>query len=369
MVLALTIGCEDDNTTKPPPPPPSPQIAHDIYYTRTLDSGGQLTGLQDNDVFAVLAASDGTAWMGSAEGVTVYPNLNTTVRRDAFDNSNGLPNPKVRAIAEHAGKIYVGTWGGGVGVYDMTLLTWSTIPVSTNGLVNGLVANILVDGGLLYFGTNNGVSIHDPVADTWSTIKKRTQINGGPDDGQWKANGLLEPVISDVCVAMTTRGREEWFAGRVEFAVPIADLGLHGITVRREGNTDFLYQDLLRTGLQEANVNDIFFDDATGLFWIAYASRGISIVDVDASTWTRTTMLDGLPSDIVYAITKIDGVFWVATQRGIARRNTNGTWSGYGLSGGLKSDSVRLVYTDDGSKLWLAYFGAGSGRVLPNTAQ
>lgn len=366
VALAFSIGC--DETTKPPPPPPAPQITHGIYYTRTFSSVDTLNGLMDNDVYAILAASDGKAWLGSAEGVAVYPTLDTTVRLDGFDNSNGLPNPKVRALAEYDGKIYVGTWGGGVGVYDMTAQTWSSIPVTQDGLRNEFVGHIAVVADSIYFSTNDGVSIWNTTRDSWQHVKMRTQIQGGPNAGTWRSDGILEPFVSLVTVATTERGVEEWYGGRVEFTIPPNDAPLHGIAVRRSGIADYVYYTLSNSGLSEANVNDIYYDEDTDLFWVAYGTKGISVVDVGASTWTHITTAHGLPSDIVYAIVKLDGVFWAATQRGIARQTSSG-WRSYGLSGGLKADIVRLVYTDDGVKLWLAYADAGAGRVLPNTAQ
>jgi ligand-binding sensor domain-containing protein len=53
---------------------------------------------------------------------------------------------------------------------------------------------------------------------------------------------------------------------------------------------------------------------------------------------------------------------WAATQNGLAK--LVGThWQPYGRSGGLPSDRVRRVYSDDGKRLWLGTIDAGAVKL------
>jgi ligand-binding sensor domain-containing protein len=116
-------------------------------------------------------------------------------------------------------------------------------------------------------------------------------------------------------------------------------------------------------------VNDIYYDSVDDSYWVAYVAKGISEVNVTAKTWTNHTLVQGLPSNTVYSITraadnenKNNTVIWAATQGGLAKL-VNSHWESYGLSGGLPSDRVRRVYSDDGQNLWVGLVNAGAVRI------
>jgi ligand-binding sensor domain-containing protein len=121
--------------------------------------------------------------------------------------------------------------------------------------------------------------------------------------------------------------------------------------------------------LPEPDVNDIMYDPDSDLFWVALATEGLATVDLEASKWTFYTTSNGLPSNYVYSIAKVDGTIWVATQNGIARQRAGGSWQGYDSGGGLKADRVRRLYADIPTRIWLSYVQAGAGVVLPQTAE
>jgi ligand-binding sensor domain-containing protein len=129
------------------------------------------------------------------------------------------------------------------------------------------------------------------------------------------------------------------------------------------------YLTTVDSDLPEPNINQIHFDENTGLFWMAFATKGLGVLDMDTATWRFFTTSDGLPSNSVFAIADVDGVFWVATQNGIARQRTSGSWQAYDSGGGLKADRVRQLYSDDPTRIWLSYIEAGGGLVDPRTAQ
>ncbi len=117
------------------------------------------------------------------------------------------------------------------------------------------------------------------------------------------------------------------------------------------------------------DMNDIFYDVDTGLFWLAFATKGIGVVDLGASTWQFYTTTHGLPSNQVYSLAKVNGVMWVATQKGIARQVGSGSWRSYNSGAGLRADRVRRVYSDNPDRIWLSYIEAGAGVVDPRTAE
>jgi hypothetical protein len=258
LVTALVIpfaACED--TTKPPPPPPPPGIDVEAHYTKTFQGSAQ-TGLQSEDVYHVHVSTDNMVWIGNQAGLAVYDGFGTTVRSLGFDQNGvvigtepkptqGLPNPKVRTMIEVNGKIYVGTWGGGIGVYDIAAgpeQDWQVIDES-DGLVNNLVSDIELDpDGTLIIATNGGISKYDPVAEEFAFRWVDHDNNPNTPDvrrivefirrtSEDITGDLLDEFVSAIAIAETPRGKEYWYCPRWEAGIDPGDEDQHGITVTR----------------------------------------------------------------------------------------------------------------------------------------
>ncbi len=357
-LVAVFSACDD--TTSVTPPARQPQISTSQTYSKSS------TGLPNTDVYAMLTLSNGEFWIGTEQGIARYPSVDATTRIAGDDGVinelNGLPNPKVRDIAEFSGKVYVATWGGGLGIYDIASDTWTSRGVA-NGLRNGSIADIDVSTGesKVYLATNDGVSIYDPAGNSFSSFVT-----------------LTRPVVSAVATRNSSGGFERWYGPRVETIEddPPPPMPPAGITISRGTSTVYTYT-LVNSGLPEPNVNAIFYDTGSGsddVFWVATANSGVSKVQVGASEWTTYSTVQGLPSNTVYAVTRAGApsggsTIWVATQNGVARLKGDGTWQGYNTAGGLAYDRVRKVYSDDGQHLWIGYINGGAARLNTSSAQ
>ncbi len=351
MAALLVTACGEDNTVSPPPLPP--QISHGPHWVKAIDRNGRQIGLPSNDAWDVLVTTAGKVWMGTSAGIAVYPDVSTTRREMAFDQNGGISNPNVRRMVELNGRIWVATWGGGVSVYDLASGTWSAIR-EADGLADDRVAEITVEGDSLWFATQKGADVYDTVTDAF--VRRYDS-----------SNGVLTDLLSDVVVANTPRGREILFVPMVEFVVEDKDLGKYGATLLN--GTLRVPMTLVNSGLPELQLHDGFYDADDDLYYIGTSNSGIAVLDMAASRWSTITMVDGLPSNTVYSITKVNGTLWVATQHGIARRKAGGRWQGYDRAGGLMADRVRRVYTDNGQRLWVCYIDDGVGRVNPASAE
>jgi ligand-binding sensor domain-containing protein len=359
LLAAIAIAaCEE--TTTPPPPDPPPQIGVSRQFTRNGNfPEDTTTGLQSNNAFDVLVDSQGRTWISEQAGLSRFIG---GAGDGTWNENNVLPNPKCRGMLEHNGKIWTGTWGGGVAVYDMTGDVWSILNVDS-GLVNNMVGSIAAVGDSIYMATNSGASIYvdnDQIAmeDRWTTIPITDTEEG--------IVGILTRIISVVRVAHTpTRGMEVWFAPRMQAPVPDGEEANYGITVYREGQFQPAYYTTVNSDLAEPNVNDLYYDPDTDLFWLAFATQGVASLDVDGRTWTYYRQSNGLPSEVVYSVTKVGENIWVGTQGGVARMNSNGSWQGYGRSGGLPGDKVRRVYSNDPSELWACIIDGGVALLDP----
>jgi ligand-binding sensor domain-containing protein len=112
----------------------------------------------------------------------------------------------------------------------------------------------------------------------------------------------------------------------------------------------------------------MFFDEVTNTVWIAYATKGISQVNAGTQQWTSYTLVQGLPSNTVMAITRAKNntdatlVIWAATQNGLAKL-INNRWESYAVAGGLPSSRTRSLYSDDGVRLWVGFVDAGAVKI------
>jgi len=363
-LLALTVACGDTPTPVGPEPPP--QLEQSLVYTNTQDKNGSPNGLSSNDVYAFLSVSNGEFWVGTSAGVTRYASTNTNTRGgdDVINEVNGLPHPYVRSMVELDGKVYVGTWGGGLGVYDIAGDAWTQIRPAATGLTNGFVAELATSPteDKLYLATNNGVYIFAPGTSTWTHFDT---VDVPEDDFE---AARFQSTISCLEVTEDAGIVQRWYGPRVDSRVNDEDVGLYGIVVSKNTSPVFKYTPV-NSGLEESNVNDIYFDTADSTYWVSYVTKGISQVDVRAKTWTDYTLVQGLPSNTVYSIVRAgDGTaggttMWAATQGGLAKLKADGHWQGYGVSGGLSSNRVRRVYSDDGHRLWVGFIDAGAARI------
>ena len=168
--LLASVAC-NNSTNLPPAPAPPKQIGTSVSYTKTVNSKGETTGLPSNEVYSFLTISTGEFWVGTNAGVARFANINTNTLGpgDIVNEISGLPHPEVRCMAEYSGRVFVGTWGGGIGVYNIANNSWAQIRPGTTGLVDGFISGMAVspDEDRIYFSTNNGVSIYDPTAHTF----------------------------------------------------------------------------------------------------------------------------------------------------------------------------------------------------------
>jgi hypothetical protein len=364
LATIVVVACEDNPL--PPPPEPPPQITVDFRYTYNSNvSQDTTTGLQNDDAFDIIVDSQDRTWVATQGGVSRFRGRTGD---GTWNQNNTLPNPKCRSLLEYHGKIWIGTWGGGVATYDMNGDLWSVLD-QDSGLVNDMVGDIAAAGdSTIYFATNNGASIYvdDDQLDMslrWTTYPIADREADIPTDG------ILVPVISAVEIADTPgRGVEVWFAPRVPVPVEEGKEANYGITVFREGQLfPDRYYTMVNSALADPDMNDIFYDPDTDLFWLAFSRVGVASVDVDAKTWTYYRMADGLPSNVVYSITKVGDVIWAGTQGGVARMRPDGTWQGYGTAGGLPADRVRRVYSNDPSQLWACFIEQGAAKLKPGS--
>ena len=139
-------------------------------YLHSAEEAGSLSG---NLVNAILEEPDGALWVGTVEEGL---NLRRAGKRDFEHYTTSAPahlsHNSVSALASDGkGRVYVGTWGGGLGwVNGNNSSNKAFHPVLSAGkpeLAQAFVSVLLYDrlNNLLWIGTNDNIWVYDPVSE------------------------------------------------------------------------------------------------------------------------------------------------------------------------------------------------------------
>lgn len=343
--LAWTFGCNDD-PSRPPAPAPPPQLPLVVFNASPSTPASRR--LPDNEVFDIFEDSQGRIWFSTDAGVAMKDGSADIV---VFDDFAGIPNRKCRNVTELNGKIWVGTWGGGVASYDGTL-PWVALPIANNRIVDGQVFDLAADDSSIWAGTVAGLSqyIDDPTRPEFQRFKQYTNRLGS-DPGDLVISAVV-PHDSP------TRGPEVWVAKR---GIPSQPGG--GISVIKFpfGATHFRPDN---TAIPGRELSDLVYDTTRGVFWATFPNDGLAWVDVDSSVWKRFTTAEGFMSDVMYSVAvKSNGDVWVGSAKGVTRMAANGNITNFPRGSGLPDARVRVVYVDSQDRVWLAFVGAGAARA------
>lgn len=165
-------------------------------YTHVVNGPGP-DNLNCNDIFCIKEDSKGNIWVGTnGGGVNILKNEKVITRysphpRPGFPNEEKLPfNGYIRTIEEdQEGNIWVGSHGGGIGVYHRATNQWNVYIQSNSNLPNDKIEVILRDShGNIWVGTyGGGLSLFDK--------KNQTFINFSEKDGL--QNTTIYQILED----------------------------------------------------------------------------------------------------------------------------------------------------------------------------
>ena len=349
-------GCDDKKTVEPPPQPP--QI--------TLQ---RISGMESDDVFDVFVDTQNRLWLSTEAGVYMYqssqgpfPPPSDASRVTRFTDRDGLPNLRCRELEELNGKVFLATWGGGIGIYE-DAPPWLTVGPD-DGLVSGPVFSLARDDTSIWVATVQGVCqyIENEAPDPADRVIDRTDIFG---DSEFSSR------FSSIMALTGVGGKPD--SGEVWVSQMVGD----SLGVRLPGGIKFLglpalWFQTFRTatsGIPSDNVLEVSYDPTRNLVWSVHSGIGVATVDLAAKTWTTYTTVDGLMTSSV-AVNHLGtkwpvGTVWVATQEGVSKIEPGGNIVNYGYGSGLPTLRVRKVVVDRNDDVWLCFSDAGAAKVVP----
>lgn len=311
-------------------------------------------------------------WVATSGGLIRYDTATEKFR--LFDNQNGLLSNGMFHVGKLGGKIVVGTYGGGMSIFDEAKDKWETINVP-EGLGDAFVYDVLeASNGDVWIATWSGVNRVRKGAlkdrSKWDIFTVENTKGGLPNDWVY---GLAEGKNGEIWLA--TEGGLGRYAGDkwenwnhakglgapyekvkndISFKSDPAQVSAHHARQKEEMGL---------TGINVAfNPNYIIslVVDAQGIVWAGTWGGGLS--RFDGKTWTHYTTAEGLPGNHVFML-HIDAkkMLWVGTNNGLARFD-DGKFTTLNTNDGLFANNVFSMVTGEDGSLWVGSYG-GVARI------
>ncbi len=292
-------------------------------------------GLPQSTVNAIVHTRDGYLWLGTQEGLARFDG----VRFQVFNTQNvsQLKSNFIRILyQDRAGRLWIGTYGGGLTCLDEGRFTTYTME---EGLPGENILAIHEDrAGHLWIGTlNSGLC----------RLKDGKFICYTSKQEQGIAHDRIFAILED-------RAGVLWF-------------GTGGGLNRLKNGVFTLYT--TNEGLAHKRVYALY-EDRSGSLWIG--TKG-GLTRLKDGRWTTYTTANGLSQNEVKCICEDrDGNLWVGTYGGGLNRLFKGVFAALNGKHGLGPNVVLSLYEDPEGGLWFSTGGNGlrymrDGRFTPYT--
>jgi ligand-binding sensor domain-containing protein len=306
-------------------------------------------------------------WVGTSGGVIRYDTSNDQFK--LFDARNGLLSNGIFHVSKLQGRIAVGTYGGGLSLYDEKADKWETFNIP-EGLGDAFVYDVMQSGnGDVWIATWSGVNrVRGGVLkdrSRWDLFTVANTQGGLPNDWVY---GLAEGKNGEIWLA--TEGGMARFAGGkwenwnhakgvgapydlvkkdIQFKNDPSKMSSHHAKQKQEmglQNVDVAYNPNYIVSLKV---------DRDGIVWAGTWGGGLA--RYDGKQWKNYTVADGLPGNHVFML-HIDPRqnLWIGTNNGLARLK-DGKFQVMTTADGLFADNVFSMASTREGALWVGSYG------------
>jgi len=315
--------------------------------------------LPNNWVAALVRDAAGRLWVGSdGGGVVRYDAESGQFQPPAGDSGQSLvdSNARVRALyVDRRGRIWAGTRSSGVNLLDMTTRTaqqYRRDPTSPNSLSDDSIYAFAEDpSGHMWIGTGSGLDRLDPDSGHIQQMGERLGAAGGPKDMTLKVNVLFVDARGVLWIGLES-GLARFDASAAAFT----------LLQHHDGDAD---------SLPVGRITAILEDDEQRL-WVG-TSAGLALLDRRTGRFAVArhdpSNPDSLPdNNIVSLYQDRTGMLWIGTKSGGLARWNPRSWSfGHHRFSEEDANNVTSFAVDHGGKLWVGSFGAGVASIDPRS--
>ena len=319
--------------------------------------------ISSNKVTEICETFDGSIFVGTFGGGVNYfersPKPFKTLKPFARFSASSFSQSFVRAVYEQGNKLWIGTVGAGIVIYDFSKDTYKIIDSDTKpGLLDNNIRSIIEDNdGNIWIATLGGISI----------INKSLKLRHITSENSNLPSNSVQNLAID-------RYGRVW-AGFWGQQIVMIKRNIDGSFNCVEQNLDILNFDFYNT-----NVNSIYSDIEKNELIIS-TNNGILRVMLDeygdiAKALHHKSHIIGahsLQSNYVWPIQKYnDSIYWIGTLGGgfsevVFSNDSMFVKRSFTSRNGAPFDDVECMLIDNQDKLWIA--GSGLSRFDPKTGQ
>lgn len=309
------------------------------------------SGFSGGIVTAFLEDASGDFWIATdGGGLNHYNRRKRTFRSYRHDPRNpaSLGSNAVLSLAtDGAGRLWAGTWNGGISILNADGNGFRRLNSSNSGLQSNHVFALANDGkGRMAVGTyGGGLTLVDSRTGAMTTYQTDPSDPGSLQSNivfslyRDRRGGLWVGTLSDGLALFREDGK-----GKGRF-------------------TRFTQNPADTAGLSDNRIHSMF-EDNRGRFWVG-TSNGLGLMDRGTGRFRTFRVRDGLPNDFILGLQGDGrGNLWVSTLAGMTRFNPDSaafrTFESLGEAPGGQFNLKAVLRTRDGELL----FGGADGFVL-----
>ncbi|MEQ8238848.1 MAG: two-component regulator propeller domain-containing protein [Cyclobacteriaceae bacterium] len=312
-------------------------------FAENFEHLGIADGLSHPWVKSILLDTEGSLWLGTANGLNRYDGSTVTVYRNSINERNSLSNDFVNALSlGPEGNIWIGTISGGLNKYNPkkdTFTIYRSAPKIASALPSDNITTLFLDSrNQLWVGTSMGLLQYIPE-------KQSFQRNPLQKYGL-TVSGMVRDIYEDHLNRL-------WVA---------SDSGIHIVHLE---NSIVKYINSDNTPLPNKPVKSIYEDEQQNI-WIGTIGGGIMRI-IGESEYQIIDKTNGLANDRILAISgDQNGKVYLGTEGGglhiyhLQNDQIEITKFDPDNQKSLKSNSIHSIYYDSQSTiLWIGTFHGG----------
>ncbi|MCA9909866.1 MAG: hypothetical protein KC519_14515, partial [Anaerolineae bacterium] len=290
-------------------------------------------GLAQNNIEAILQDRNGFMWFGTQSGLSRYNGYDFTTYLHDPEDPNSLSHNHINDLfQDRDGVIWIATEGGGINTFDPeteTFTSYASTPETPSAIVGDRHSAIFQDSrGRMWFGGTRafGLTEFDPVTHEAATYFP----------GDERADGLQGNDISDV---VETADQQLWIA--TGFVIARHQLGTQAF--KNYDLSNFGERRLIT--LHHAASGDLWAGGEHGLYRLNTVSDSFEQYPI--------------PAQINSILETSDGLFWLATDRGLYRFDpqtgtiVSAARPNPGIADSLRSARLLSLFQSNSGHIWI----------------
>ncbi len=312
-------------------------------------------GLSNNYIRGIVQDADGLIWLATEDGLNTFNSHSFYVYQNNPEDTTSITNHPIMALEEDAEhNIWVGTWGGGIFIFNKELDNFKQLahqPNNPNTPRSSFIYDLFKDEqGNMWIGTSGGgINRYDPEQ------KKFFYYTHNPQNKESLSHDQVSAIAED-------RSGNLWIGTRGG--------GLNRLDPETGIFTRFLHEEDNENSLSSNQVNCVFYDSQQRL-WVGTWGYGVNMMTDNTDEFIRYNYHPddsaSLVNEQVWSIAEGEnGEIWLGTDNGLSvynekknnfynyRHNPFDTRS-------LNGNSIKSLYTDHQGRMWVGTYNTGIG--------